>query len=306
MLLTVIIPTRASEETKPYVEACVASIRQTAPWVEIVVAKNGNHCLDLDVNAEVVYFRKQGQCNAVNEAVKGVGSKYIMVSNDDMIYSPGWANNLMDAVKEHLCVSPTLVEPKGGAEPFYNYDCGRSVDEFNMDKWLDFVGEMFIGENEEDGIEDGFNLPFLVEREVFNTVEGYDTEYDPYGSNSDPDLMYKFMIAGIAPKRDRRSLIYHFSLRSSDPAQSEDAKTSWWKNWRYFPHKWGFERDGRTNIWYAGGENGTRIPTEDNPYVSEQAHGHDIHPGKDWIEYKPDWMGKYGEPFYGKGDYYDQ
>jgi len=300
-MLTVLIPTLASKKTKPYVEACVASLREFTSKISILVLVNGKNALDLNVDARVIKIPQQGQCHAVNEGLEMTNTKYVMVSNDDMIYSPDWLPFLLKAVEEHKCVSPNLVEPLSGAEPFKIHNCGETVDKFRRDAWLQFVSQ----NHGDEGIEDGFNLPFLTETEIFKTIGGYDEAYDPFGSNSDPDVMYKMMIAGIRPKRVRDSYVYHFSLQSSSPAESEEAKKSWWTNWRYFPRKWGFERDGRGNIWYAGGKKGTRIPTEERPYVAEIAHGHGVHPGKDWLEFHPSWKGKYGKPFYGEGNYYD-
>jgi len=301
-MITVIIPTLASKKTKPYVEACVASLKETTPWYEVLVVTNGKGVLPLDVDARIIHRNKAGQCGAVNEALELVETKYVMVSNDDMIYGPGWDESLKISLPKYRCVSPTLVEPLAGAEPFYTYDCGTRVDNFDKERWLEFIGQMRIGIEEED-VEDGFNLPFLTETEIFRTVGGYDEKYDPGGSNSDPDVMMKMMIAGIRPMRDRGSLVYHFSLQSGSMGND---RSGWWRNWRYFPKKWGFERDGRTNIWYAGGENGTRIPTEERPYVDPCCHGAGTHPGKDWLEFHPEWKGKYGKPFYGKGNFHGQ
>ncbi len=301
-MVTVLIPTQANELTKPYCEACVASIMETAPWYSVVVITNGPDVLPLNVDVEILHTDKPGQCQAVNLALESVDTKYVMVSNDDMIFGPGWDNSLLRSVQEYRCVSSTLVEPNPGAPPFYNYDCGDSIQVFEKGKWLQYVAQMTIGGEEQD-LEDGFNLPFITETEIFKTIGGYDEEYDPGGCNSDPDVMHKMMIAGIRPMRDRLSLVYHFSLQSGG---MDKDKKSWWNNWRYFPRKWGFERDGRNNIWYAGGKEGTRIPTEDKPYVFEGAHGAGKHPGKDWLEFTPPWLGKFGDPVYGEGQYYDQ
>jgi len=303
MRLTIIIPSLANKRTKPYLEACVISLRETTPWHRILVVTNGDQVQDLDIDADVVHVDKQGQCGAVNRGLEMVDTQYVMVSNDDMIYGPGWDDSLSRTVPKYRCVSPTLVEPKAGAPPFYIYNCGVTIKQFDKKRWHQYIAQMRIGEDEEEDIEDGFNLPFLTETEIFRTIGGYDEEYDPGGSNSDPDTMHKMMIAGIAPKRDFMSLVYHFSLGSG--AMGVD-KISWWHNWRYFPQKWGFERDGRNNIWYAGGKNGTRIPTKDRPYVDPSCHGHGTHPGKDWLEYSPPWTGIYGHPVYGEGEYYGQ
>jgi len=308
-MVTAIIPSLSTDETYPYLELCLDSLAETSPEVPIVVALNGYdpHFPNHRDNLTVIRVSGQGQCKAVNEAVWYAKTKHIIVVNDDMVFSPGWVETMIEATEKYRCVSPNLVEPGSGAEPFMKFDCGSTADTFKYVRWIKGYKDL----DPEGGMECGFNLPFMTEKEIFETIEGYDEEYDPYGSNSDPDIMYKMMIAGISPQRCRDTLIYHFSNRSSDAhiVEGDEKKKrlyDWNKNWRYFPRKWGFERDGRTNVWYAGGENGTRIPIKSRPYVFDGAHGHDIHPGKDWLEYKPEWKGKYGRPFYGKGEYYEQ
>jgi hypothetical protein len=64
--------------------------------------------------------------------------------------------------------------------------------------------------------------------------------YDPWSSNSDSDLEYKCILAGIQPKVLRGVFVYHFGMKSGtfDP----DQQVYWQKNWDYFNEKWGFSR----------------------------------------------------------------
>jgi len=311
-MLTVIIPSLSDDETYDHLENCILSLSLYSPDVKIIVALNGPDPVFPMSRPALTVIKEssnpQGQCRAVNWALGYVDTKYVMVSNDDMIFSPGWLPPMMEAVDKHLCVSPNLVESGCGAEPFSRLDCGHEANDFDWTKWEQWVPEMV----ERGVVEHGFNLPFMTQTVIFKTIGGYDEFYDPYSSNSDPDVMHSMMLAGIQPHRVRDSLVYHFSMQSGDPHAEDDPEgkrikyADWRKNWSYFPQKWGFERDGRGNIWYAGGKNGTRVPTKKRPYVFEGAAGAGKHPGKDWLEYNPKWKGKYGKPFYGLGDYYGQ
>ncbi len=94
----------------------------------------------------------------------------------------------------------------------------------------------------------GFNLPFLIKKELWDLVGGYDVAYDPWGSNSDSDLEYKLKLAGVEMFQNTNCPVYHFSQTSGT---FEPRNQSYWsKNWNYFKEKWGFERtdDG---IWEA-------------------------------------------------------
>ena len=254
--ITVIIPTLSNGKTKTLVEASVSSLREFTSHIDILVVLNGESPLEPNVETRfLMKVKKQGQCNAVNRALEKIDTRYVMVSNDDMIFSPDWDKPLLKAVQEFKCVSPNLMEPEPGAPPFHFSNFGSNPKEFNKENWLKFCRT-----NKDEEIEKGFNLPFMTETEIFRTIEGYDENYDPYGSNSDSDVQYKFMISGISPHRVRASLVYHFSTRSSDPSQGEETRKDWWKNWRYFPRKWGFERQADNNIWYE-----PTIPTKEHP-----------------------------------------
>jgi len=302
--LTIIIPTLADKEAEPYLRLCLEAIKEVSPEHRIIVAVNGSGAEETQTNFDgantmVIKIPEKGQCRAVNRAVELVDTEYMLVINDDMVVSPDWDKPLLENIEKYKCVSPNLVEPGGGAPPFLTpNDFGKTAEKFDARAWLEFTKT----HKDNIGIEDGYNLPFMTLTEVFKGIGGYDEKYDPSGSNSDPDMMCSMMLAGIAPKRIRTSLVYHFSLGRGSMERDAGA---FWHNWRYFPQKWGFERDATERIWYGAGENGTRIPTKERPYISESAAGAGKHPGKDWLEYKPEWMGKYGEPIFGKGKFYD-
>ena len=65
------------------------------------------------------------------------------------------------------------------------------------------------------GLRTGFNLPFLIKRELWDMVGGYDINYDPWGSNGDSDLEYKIRLAGVQPYQNTNSIVYHFSHLTS-------------------------------------------------------------------------------------------
>jgi len=216
--------------------------------------------------------RQQGQCGAVNLGAQFVApdTEYIMVSNSDMYYAPGWDKYLKF---KYPVFSPVLVEPTnngGSAEPFVKFDGGFTVDEFDqkqVDKFIKYNRQF------DHTHETGFNLPFFIRKDVWLSIEGYDTKYDPWGSNSDTDLQTKINLAGITPMRERDVLVYHFSQKSGtfDGTHQDD----WQKNWDYFDKKWGFNRDILgSDVW----RNQKMLPKD-----------------RSKINYHPTWEGKYLE-----------
>lgn len=254
--MTIIIPTMNTTKDSNQdiklgraVKECLISLDKTTPKeIDIIVVSNGGDpkLLPIETSKRVkrVNIWGQGQCKAVNAGVAVTNSTWIMVTNDDMIYPPGWFEKLTDNGSFPFdCFSPVLVEPTDGSPTFIKYFCGGAGGDFDKYKF-----EKFVEEYEGNGFRTGFNLPFIIHRELWNTVGGYDINYDPWGSNSDSDLEYKIKLAGYQPMQNTNALVYHFSQTSGT---FHPSKQSWWsKNWDYFKDKWGFERtdDG---IWEA-------------------------------------------------------
>lgn len=268
--IAVIIPT--IDKTKEYLRNCVESLRATVDW-DIIVVSNGTKIKPdyRDIKGITIHLhnRDQGQCGAVNigARVARPDVDYLFVSNDDMYYAPDWNKNLKFGF---LVFSPNLIEPTnnaGSAPPFLKFDGGLTLEGFNRESVDRHIKNIVNTQREEN--EDGFNLPFFIKKDVWDTIGGYDTKFDPWGSNSDTDLQTKIELAGIKPKRLRDVLVYHFGSKSGtfEPEQ----QTYWQKNWDYYTEKWGFNRDQLgSDTWYC-----------------KDMINYDL------LKYKPSWMGKY-------------
>lgn len=265
--LTIVIPSlspKAHELSARALNFCLESLNDFKG--QVIVAENGEGS-----------FYPQGQCSATNRVVKEVTTPWVMVMNNDMIAPPGWFKEFTYWVENLglLVASPNLVEPRKGAPPFIQHFCGGvgtigADPDFKKQCFLDFARDYNPFEassySGKEPVEDGFNLPFLIRTDVFNTIGGYDEAYDPWGSNSDSDLQYKIMVAGITPKRIRNVLFYHFANTSGTFHPSH--QDSWQKNFNYFTEKWGFQRANSPEIWYK-------------PQIPET------------IKFNPDWKGKF-------------
>jgi len=232
MRLLAIIPTL--KKTKPYLDLCVKSLKENSVnEYEILIAENG----------EGTKF-PQGQCKAINRVLKGKKANWIFLINDDMYFPKNWDKNIDFTISD--CFSPNLVEPleQESAPPFLKLDAGNSLDNFKKDAVDEFV------ENHQDKIiENGFNLPTFIKKELLDKIEGYDENYDPWGSNSDSDLEYQIVLTGVQPKRNRSLLVYHFGSKSGTFDGTH--QDYWQKNLLYFKEKWGFDRIGSPQIWDA-------------------------------------------------------
>ncbi len=262
---TIIIPhLGATEESRYALQECLKSLDESAPDIRKIVVFNGepelvgknifSHPL---TPYDAVIVLDQGQCKAVNAAAATVNTPWIFVTNDDMVYAPGWwellntgliyddNDKILDINDEEVkCLSPMLVEPRPGAPTFVVQPFGGAGGDFDKDKWDKFAFDWhsLIGWRK------GFNLPFLIKKELWDLIGGYDINYDPWGSNGDSDLEYKIKLAGVQPYQNTNCIVYHFSQTSGTFNPDNDSHR--FRNYAYFKEKWGFDRtdDG---IWEA-------------------------------------------------------
>jgi len=260
--VTIIIPHLGSNPESEYaLGQCTSSLEETAPDIKRIIVANGDKCKFRFYSD--MWIKDQGQCKAVNAAVAATNTPWIMVTNDDMIYPPGWFEKLTEPLNTPLafgCISPKLIEPRPGAPTFEVFFAGGAGGDFDKNKFYKFAEEH--DKREHIGLRTGFNLPFLISRDIWDTVGGYDINFDPWGSNSDSDLEYKIKLAGVQPTQNPNAIVYHFSQTSGtfEPRNQE----AWNKNWQYFIDKWGFPRTD-AGIWEANFE----IPNEGRKYRPE-------------------------------------
>jgi glycosyltransferase involved in cell wall biosynthesis len=249
--VSVIIPS-LYEVDHEYLKLCVESLRATTDWDIIVVTNGGGVKPILPFICTHIHTKQQGQCNAVNIGAQVAAGDYLMVSNSDMYYAPGWNKNLRF---DYPIFSPNLVEPTnnlGSAPPFLKFGGGLTIDEFNrqaVDKNIDRNTHDLADASQDLTQEPGFNLPFFIKRDFFNFLGGYDVAYDPWGSNSDTDLQTRINLAGVTPMRLRDVLVYHFSNKTPTFSPENDAFRMY--NFEYFRDKFGFDRDELgSDVWY--------------------------------------------------------
>lgn len=268
MKVTAIIPSLYAVD-KDYLKLCVKSLRATTDW-DIVVVTNGTPVaepLPFKGVTSRLHTRDQGQCNAVNIGAQGANSDYIFIVNSDMYFAPGWNKNLKF---EHPVFSPNLVEPvnnAGSAAPFLKADAGYNLDEFNRGMLDHHIATII---DEDHTVEPGLNFPLFVKKDLWDLLGGYDTAYDPWGSNSDTDLQTRINLAGVTPMRMRDVLVYHFSNKSGTFDGTH--QDFYQNNIDYFRDKFGFDRDELgSDVWYNKDmtpKDKGKIRYDQKPYIS--------------------------------------
>lgn len=251
--VTIIIPHLGGTVEREYsLDQCLKSLKETVPDIRIIVVKNGNQCMNIHNHQDRIILYSQGQCKAVNAAIATVSTPWVFITNDDMVYPENWFERLTAPIVDggtyayNTCISPVLIEPRPGAPTFLTHFAGGAGGDFNMESFKEKVGELYL--TVKPHLKNGFNFPVLIYKDLWDTIGGYDVNYDPWGSNSDSDLLYKIRLAGVQPIQQRACFVYHFSQTSGtfEPAQ----RSYWEKNFKYFQEKWGFERTD-DHIWEA-------------------------------------------------------
>jgi len=243
MKTTILIPVLINSPSKPenwlWLEKCIHSIKKNSKEDhEILVVTNNGEKIECPISGiKQLHTEKQGQCGAVNIGVKEAANEYIMVIDEDMIFPTNW-EELTEKAQEVEFLSGNLME-RGGS--FLVNDCG-GISNFDEQK---FERDALV--MKEDRMENGFGFPLLFKKSIWDLVEGYDEDYDPWGSNCDSDLQYKLMLAGIMPKRWRGVLFYHFASVSGTFAPENH--TYWDRNTHFFEIKWGIARARSPQIW---------------------------------------------------------
>ena len=242
MKVSIIVPTL--RENNKYLEKIVSSIKKySTKEHQIIVATNNGPAWDVNIDGvQIVHNESQGQCQAVNKAVKEAVNEYILILDDDMVAPSNW-EKILEKVDGLNFLCGNVMEHGRQGSSFLVNDCGADVDEFDEEKFEKSSIEM-----SEDITRQGFGFPLLIKKDIWEKIGGYNEELDPWGSNADSFLQYKLMLAGVLMKQYLGILFYHFQCKSGTFTK-EEAQPYWTKNNNYFPQFWGFGRSNAPNIW---------------------------------------------------------
>src|SRR5882757_8541530 len=144
-VFSILIP---SWNNLPYLKCCVESIRKNSVYKhEIIVHVNEGR------DGTLEWVREQGLSHTHSDANAGVcygfngpsslaTSKYIVLSDDDYYYAPGWDEPLLKEIQSrndiYFCITGTMIEH---SESQYdsiiaNKNFGKTVQDFDEKKFL--------------------------------------------------------------------------------------------------------------------------------------------------------------------------
>lgn len=248
MKISIVIPVFRQVDTR-FTELCIESIRENSKeHHEIIVVVNPgtntdayNH-LDADIIGGI---EEQGQGHANNLGIGNATNEWIMIADNDNVFPPNWEKGL-ELLKPDIVLTFNSMEPIQGAPGFIFNNCG-DIKNFNKEKFYTDAVEMA-----EEKFMPGTTYPFIVEKKHLETIEGFDTEFDPWGCTIDTDIRYKMMLLGLDLKRYFGIICYHFSQQTAwkdGNIQEKEAGRN--ANRRYFETKWNLAQAPSPQIWYS-------------------------------------------------------
>ena len=238
-----------------YLRCCVESIRKNSAYHhQIILHINEGNDGSLEwVQAQHLDYthskQNEGVCHGFNAPATLAISEYIVLSDDDFYFAPGWDKCLQEEItkagQSKFSISGTMIEHTRSRNicAIAPYDFGKTVQNFDEQKFLDEFEKIpfhdWSGSNW---------YPLVLPRSVWNTIGGLSTEFSP-GMGSDPDMMIKLWKSGVRYyKGVSRARVYHFGSRTTARIVRNDG------NWQFLM-KWGMSISTFYKYYLKMGEN---------------------------------------------------
>lgn len=234
-LFSILIP---SWNNLPYLQCCVNSIRKNSAYAhEIVVHVNEGKDGTLEwVKSQGLSYTYSadnvGVCYGFNAPAALATSDYIVLSDDDYYYAPGWDKALKEEIDQqqniYFCITGSIIEhsPTQYTSMIAPHNFGKTVQEFDEERFLKAYANIpFADWN------GGNWYPLVLHRNLWSLIGGLSTEFTP-GMGSDPDMMMKLWHAGVRYfKGVERCRVYHFVSRSTARVKKNDGNNQFLMKW---------------------------------------------------------------------------
>ena len=221
-----------------YLKCCVDSIRKNSVhYHQIIIHVNEGSDGTLDwVKSQKLDFshskENAGVCYGFNAPSTLVMGEYIVLSDDDFYFAPGWDIAMLEEVQKvghhYFCISGTMIEHtlSRNSCALAPHDFGKTVQNFDEQKFLDGFDKIpfqdWSGSNW---------YPLVLHRNLWNLIGGLSTEFSP-GMGSDPDMMMKLWHAGVRYyKGVSRARVYHFGSRTTARIIRNNANRQFLEKW---------------------------------------------------------------------------
>jgi len=225
-----------------YLKCCIQSIKKNSRYthqliVHVNEGKDGTLAWIKEQGIDYTYSEENvGVCYGFNAPAALAKTDYILLSDDDYYFAPGWDYFLLQEIQKldhiYFCISGTMIEhsPTQYSSMIAPHNFGKTVKEFDEERFLrEYKSFPFADWN-------GTNwYPMVMHRTLWNLIGGLSTEFYP-GMGSDPDMMMKLWHCGVRYyKGVSQSRVYHFTSRSTARVKKNDGN-------KQFLLKWGLSK----------------------------------------------------------------
>ena len=246
-MISVIIPTYKSPEM---LDLCLESaIKGQQNKNQIIVVVDGHY----DINNEILNKHSEhidilnieqnvGLCKGTNLGVMNARYDKVLIVNDDNVFPTKWDIILELNWVPGAIISPNQIEPLPSMfSQFHINDLGKTVDEFNLNKFWEY--EKHISIEKQDGF--GSTLPIFMSKLDYLKIGGWDENYQ-LGMVADWDFFLKANLNSLALIRLYNLHFYHFASASTNGESRIKAERS---GHEYAKYKWGgyIQHDPKSN-----------------------------------------------------------
>ncbi|HUN29937.1 MAG TPA: glycosyltransferase family 2 protein [Alphaproteobacteria bacterium] len=219
------------------------SIREhTAEPYEVIVVDNGSGPETLkalggidDPHVRIIYNKtNRGFSGGNNDGIAHARGDYVIILNNDVIVTPGWADGLVDAFRRlpGLGISAPRSNLVTGDQqlPTVQYRDESEMYAFALERRREFAHKGYITDR-------AIGFCWCISREVLDQIGALDERY-AIGNFEDDDYCMRVRSAGYLIYVCDDVFIHHFGSRSF-AANKVDYMATMNQNWERFAKKWG-------------------------------------------------------------------
>lgn len=227
-LISVVIPTYKEPEA---LDLCLRScIEGQVNNNEIIVVVDGFYGLNEKVldkyedHISVLNIPENvGMIKAMNYGHYNASHDLVFHVQDDNVFPKNWDENLLKAYREGMVLTPNQIEPIPSMfKQFHikNLGLGKDLKTFDLEAFWKYEQEL----SNPYMMEDGSTFPFLISKQDYLKVGGFDESY-PGPWVVDWEFFMKCRLSGLEMARTYNCHFYHFvSLGHSTPTPEKIAQ----------------------------------------------------------------------------------
>jgi hypothetical protein len=220
-------------------KACIESLNKSftvEASIKVVLNQGDKESAEYlsDSGIEFVRLNENYGTLAVDFAIPLFDAEYVVNTNDDMLFHPGWDSDLIGIIeRNHPCsASCSLIEPVGTGNYVVKVDDLGDVE--NPETYQKFIDNWSQGKYKREHKKSSYTHPIMVKTSDWMKVGGYSSNFDMNffpGYSLDDSFPYRlWKLYGGAFKHiaSNESVVYHGISRTNNKLSPEVKARSGW------------------------------------------------------------------------------